>query len=168
VAEFLGQNPDCDLVFGNGFVSDRDGKPMRHVKTTPFTPTRYLYGGTSWLQQSTFFRRQAFEAVGGFNTENRSSWDGELFVKMVAQGAKVGYLSRDLGAFRLHEGSITGSGSTNHVYKADSERLFRQLRGRDRSHIDDLIDFYYRTERVLRHPGQIGDILRSRLQSRQK
>ncbi len=40
------------------------------------------------MQQSTFFRRSAFEAVGGFNAENRSCWDGELFVSMAANGAK--------------------------------------------------------------------------------
>ena len=99
-SDFLNQNPACDLVKGNGYISDSAGVPVRRVKATGFSVPRYLYGVTTWMQQSTFFRRSVFEAVGGFNLQNRSCWDGELFVNMVAKGAKVGFLNSDLAVFR--------------------------------------------------------------------
>src|SRR5450631_2356794 len=75
VAEFLERNPECDMVMGDGFIVDQSGKTIRHVKATSFSISRYLLGGSNWMQQSTFFRRGAFQAVGGFNPENLSCWD---------------------------------------------------------------------------------------------
>src|SRR6476619_5143015 len=34
VADFLEKNPDVELVMGNGFISDAEGKPVRHVKAS--------------------------------------------------------------------------------------------------------------------------------------
>ena len=95
---------------GNGNVVDGHGRTLRHVRARDFTVQRYLYGGTRWLQQATFFRREAFLRSPGFNAENRTSWDGELFVLMAHMGATVGYIDADLAAFRIHNASISGTG----------------------------------------------------------
>ncbi len=80
VSRAFEQNPDCDIVMGNGFIVDAMGKRIRRIRAAGFTLDRYFYGGATWLQQATFFRRTAFEQVGGFNVNNRSCWDGELVV----------------------------------------------------------------------------------------
>ena len=108
VSEFFKSHPQCDIAMGNGNVVDAHGQTLRHVRARDFTVRRYLYGGTRWLQQSTFFRRKAFLRSPGFNTENRTSWDGELFVSMAHMGATVGYINADLAAFRIHDASISG------------------------------------------------------------
>ena len=166
VADFLKQNPTCDLVMGNGYISDSAGVPVRRVKATGFSVPRYLYGGTTWMQQSTFFRRSAFEAVGGFNLQNRSCWDGELFVNMVAKGAKVGFLNSDLAVFRIHGASITGSRKAEQLYLEDSERIFRQLKGRERVKSDAFLTFFYRGTRFLYDPFELLNTLRYRIQGR--
>jgi glycosyltransferase involved in cell wall biosynthesis len=155
VADFFEHNPTCDIVMGNGYISDAEGAPVRHVKATGFSVPRYLYGGSTWMQQSTFFRRSAFEAVGGFNLQNRSCWDGELFVNMVAKGAKVGFLNSDLAVFRVHGASITGSRRAEQLYFEDSERIFRQLKGRERVKSDGLLSFYYKSTRFLSDPVEL-------------
>jgi hypothetical protein len=114
---------------------------------------RYLYGGTRWLQQSTFFRREAFQLSRGFNAENRTSWDGELFVSMAQMGANAGYIDADLAAFRIHDASISGTGRLLDAYGEDCRRIFRQIRGRDWRVTDDLIRFFYRIEGFLIHTG---------------
>jgi glycosyltransferase involved in cell wall biosynthesis len=166
VANFLEKNPDCDIVMGDGFISDSLGNRVRHVKATAFTVSRYLHGGSTWLQQSTFFRRTAFEAAGGFNTQNRSCWDGELFVTMVARGAKIGFLHKDLGVFRIHGASITGSRRAEQIYADDSNRIFRQLKGRSPRQRDWILGLFYRAERFMRDPAELIHTIRYRIQGR--
>jgi hypothetical protein len=141
------------MVMGNGYVVDAHGRNLRHVRARDFTVRRYLYGGTRWLQQSTFFRREAFLLSHGFNTENRTSWDGELLVSMAQMGATVGYIDADLAAFRLHNTSISGTGRLVNVYLEDCKRIFRQIRGRDWRVSDDLVRFFYRIEGLLLRAG---------------
>lgn len=96
------------------------------------------------------FRAKAFERSPGFNIENRTSWDGELFLNMANQGAKIGYIHADLGGFRIHEESISGSGRLNEQYHQDCRRIFRQLRGREWKATDEVLRFFYRAEGLLK------------------
>jgi glycosyltransferase involved in cell wall biosynthesis len=166
VAEFFEKDPSCDLVMGDGFISDENGKPIRHVRATGFSVPRYLYGGTTWLQQSTFFRRGVFEAAGGFNLENRSCWDGELFVTMAANGAKVGFLHSDLGVFRVHGESITGSRRAEQAYFNDSARIFQQIKGRKYTKADSVISFFHKAARFIHNPAELASTLRYRIKGR--
>jgi glycosyltransferase involved in cell wall biosynthesis len=153
VAQFFQSHPRSDMVLGNGYVVDADGRKTRKVMARDFTVRRYLYGGTQWLQQSTFFRREAFLRSPRFNIENRTSWDGELFVLMAQMGATVGYINADLAAFRIHGASISGTGRSLDVYRQDCRRVFRQIRGRDWRVTDEILRFLYRIEGVLLRSG---------------
>jgi glycosyltransferase involved in cell wall biosynthesis len=156
-------NPDCDIVMGNGFVVDALGKRIRRIRAAGFTVDRYFYGGATWLQQATFFRRSVFERVGGFNVNNRSCWDGELFVDMVRQGAKIQYLNQDLALFRIHAKSITGSKRHGEMMKADAERMFSLSRGRRWTALDTVRGYLVRLERILTHPGAVESAIRARM-----
>jgi glycosyltransferase involved in cell wall biosynthesis len=153
VAEFFQSHPEYDIVMGNGHIVDAEGKPVRHVKSRTFTVERYLYGGTQFLQQSTFFRRKAYLNSPGFNPINRNCWDGELFVTMAHRGAKVGYIDADLSKFRIHSESITGSQRHQQLYFQDRKRIFRDIQGRDWRATDSLRQLVYRGEAVLRRVG---------------
>jgi glycosyltransferase involved in cell wall biosynthesis len=163
VAQVLEQHPDCDIVMGNGFTIDAHGKRIRRIRAAGFTLDRYFYGGATWLQQATFFRRAAFEAVGGFNIKNRSCWDGELLVDMIRQGAKVRYLNRDLALFRIHAQSITGSKRHSEMMKADVDRMFSLSRGRQWTTMDTVRAYLFRVERILTHPGAVESAIRARM-----
>ncbi len=159
VSEFFESHPQCDIVMGNGNVVDAHGRILRHVRARDFTVRRYFYGGTNWLQQSTFFRREAFLRSPGFNTENRTSWDGELFVSMVHTGATVGYIDADLAAFRIHNASISGTGRLVDAYREDCKRVFRQIRGRDWEASDELVRYFYRAEGLLLRAAPWSNVL---------
>lgn len=150
VAEFFARNPQCDLAFGNGYKIDGQGNRIRRFRACDFSVARYLYGGAVWLQQSTFFRSAAFQQSPRFNLENRTCWDGELFVTMASRGARIGYIQADLGGFRIHNASISGTGRLNEQYLRDCRRIFRQLRGRDWNLSDDWRRVLYRTTGYLR------------------
>jgi glycosyltransferase involved in cell wall biosynthesis len=163
VSQAFEQNPDCDIVMGNGFIVDADGRRIRRIRAAGFTLGRYFYGGATWLQQSTFFRRAAFEAAGGFNVNNRSCWDGELLVDMVRAGARVKYLNQDLALFRIHGKSITGSRRHSEMMKADADRMFSMTRGRRWTALDTLRVYLFRMERILTHPGAVESAIRARV-----
>jgi glycosyltransferase involved in cell wall biosynthesis len=167
VSRVFEQNPDHDIVMGNGFIVDARGKRIRRIRAAGFTLDRYFYGGATWLQQSTFFRRTAFEGVGGFNVNNRSCWDGELLVDMVRQGARVKYVNQDLALFRIHAQSITGSRRHSEMMKADADRMFSLSRGRRWTALDTLRAYLVRVERILTHPGAVESAIRARVRRSQ-
>jgi glycosyltransferase involved in cell wall biosynthesis len=163
VSRALGENSDCDIIMGNGYVVDAQGKRIRHIRAAGFTVDRYFYGGATWLQQATFFRRAAFERAGGFNANNRSCWDGELVLDMVRQGARIKYLNQDLALFRIHAKSITGSKRHSEMMKADADRMFSHSRGRRWTALDTLRGYLVRLDRVLTHPGAAESAIRARM-----
>lgn len=150
VASFFQAHPDCDMVMGNGYKIDDQGRKIRHYIARDFSVRRFFYGGTQWLQQSTFFRASAFQKSPRFNIQNRTSWDGELFLNIAGQGARIGYIDANLGGFRIHEESISGSGRLNEQYEKDCRRIFRQLTGRDWKPMDEILRFFFRAEGILK------------------
>jgi glycosyltransferase involved in cell wall biosynthesis len=172
VAEHMANHPECDVVMGDGLIVDGDDRVLRKVRARPFSASRYLHSGSAWLQQSTFFRSGAFKNVGGFNAANRSSWDGELFLKMALAGARFQYLHKSLASFRLHGESITsriqkgGRDQTVLAYQADGKRIFEEAMGRPWSLRDDLLTFGYRFERLALHPRDLAQAILHRVRAR--
>jgi glycosyltransferase involved in cell wall biosynthesis len=150
VNEFFESHPRCDLAMGNGYIMSGHAHRQRHVRARDFTVQRYLYGGARWLQQSTFFRREVFLRSTGFNIENHTCWDGELFVSMATMGAIIDYIEADLAVFRIHNLSISGMGTNKKSYQEECLRIFRQIRGRDWNAADEILRFFYRGEGLLR------------------
>ena len=149
VGDFFARHPDCDLAMGNGHKIDGQGRKLRHFRAREFTTRRYLYSGAQWLQQSTFVSAEAYRRSPKFNIENRTCWDGELFASIANQGAKIEYIDADLAAFRIHEGSISGSGRLDDLYSEDRRRFFRQIRGHEWGKTDEMLRLLYRAEGLL-------------------
>jgi GT2 family glycosyltransferase len=155
VAQFFEAHPDCDMAMGDGHTIDGQGRRIRHYKARDFSVKRFFYGGTQWLQQSTFFRADAFRKSAGFNLENRTCWDGEFFVNLAKNGVKIAYIRADLAGFRIHEMSISGSGRTNEQYRKDGRRIFRQVLGHEWGATDEALRFFYRAEGFLKNRLQL-------------
>jgi hypothetical protein len=121
----------------------------------PFNLRLYAYGGVIVMQQSTFFRRQAFEKVGGFNEENRTSWDAELLVDMALSGSRLAMVDDYWSLYAIYSGSITASLKQNRQYHADRARMFRTITGRDYDRTNKLLFRLARVEKWLRNPLMI-------------
>jgi glycosyltransferase involved in cell wall biosynthesis len=165
VADFFHEHPDCDFMMGGGHKIDRNGNPYHSVRARDFTVRRFCYAATRWLQQSTFFRREVFLRSPGFNIDNRTSWDGELFVTMINQGARVGYISSDLSAFRIHQKSITGSQRMQEEYNRDRWRMFKLFMGHDFGPADRILLILYKIEGIL---IRVGEIVNRQMQNSKK
>ena len=129
-AEF-DRHPDVDIVVGHGYIVDARGKVVRRFRSAPFSRWRFALGAAVVMQQSTFFRVDAFRRAGGFNPANPASWDVELYLEMCVNGARVRLADGYWSLFTVHSESISGSGRLEGEYAATHRRLFRRAMGRD-------------------------------------
>jgi len=134
IAQAFDQRPNADVISGHGHIIDADGVSIRRMYSDRYSLWGYLYGGVVLLQQSTFFRAAAFEAAGGFNLDNRTCWDGELWLDMALAGKRFQRAQGFWSGFRVHGDSITsgihGESSHRRAYNRDRRRMFLKARGR--------------------------------------
>jgi len=130
VEDAFDKHPCADVISGCGYAVDEFGARLRPIVPTTLTPWLYAHGGVTVFQQGTFFKADYFRKAGGFNRDNRTCWDGELFLDMVLKGARFMTIGNDLASFRLHDASITGSGRLEQNYRIDTARLFEKALGR--------------------------------------
>lgn len=135
-AEAARRFDDAAAVYADGFKIDAEGRVLRRVISTTFTAKRFVYGGALVLQQSTFYRAEAFRAVGGFNVENRTSWDAELLFDMSLRGMRLVHIPGFWSAFRIHPESITGSQRMAEESRKTHARYFRTVMGREKTSLD--------------------------------
>ena len=104
------------------------------------------------MQPSTFFRRGAFCRAGRFNPANRTCWDGELLVNLAQNGEKFRLVNKYWSLFRVHAGSISGSGRLEDQYRRDQQRLFQEITGRTYKRLDVFFAAAARLEKWVRDP----------------
>ncbi len=131
--EAIKAQPRADLVYGHGYLIDETGRRIRRFYSDRFHRWGFLRDGVVLLQQSTFFRATAFQAVGGFNPANRTCWDGELWLDLALAGKRFVRVNQFWSGFRVYEASITGAiaaaGGVRQAYEADLRRLFEKATG---------------------------------------
>jgi glycosyltransferase involved in cell wall biosynthesis len=149
-----------DVVCGHGLIIDSTGRVVRRMRSAPWSLTRFVYGASVQMQQSTFFRADAFARTPGFNNANRTCWDAELLMELGRAGARFRIVDRYWSLFRIHESSITGSGRLNDRYAEDLARMFRIVMGRPWTARDALIAKAMRVVRWATDPA--GLVLRLR------
>jgi len=138
-----------DVIYGNGYIVDINSHYTRKMISKDFSMKDYFYGQSIICQQATFFKKKAFFDVGGFNTENNSSWDFELFADMYKKKYKFKKVDNFLGAFRIYSGSMTGSKNytkRNIQYKRLHEKYFQK-----KKNIIDILKtkFFHLTDKIL-------------------
>ena len=110
VEKLFNQNKDYDVIYGNGYIVNEKSHFVKTFNSKQFTMKKYYYNRTHIFQQGTFFKKDCFKSVGGFNIDNKTSWDFELFAD-IYQKKKFKFLKVDdyLAAFRIYPQSMTGS-----------------------------------------------------------
>lgn len=148
---FLNSN-DVDVVSAHATVIDAEDRQLRMAYSEPFSLKMFAYGACVLVQPSTFFRREVFERVQGFNVENNATWDGELWVDMALSGACFALADEIWSGFRLHSQSITSSKKLRQREREDFLRMFRKILGRDSRGTDHLVAHACRVRKHLRSP----------------
>lgn len=160
------RNPAADLIYGHGCYVDEGDRVLRRFRSTPFYLRGCPYGSINIMQQATFFRRRAFRDVGGFNRDNRTCWDFELCVDFALRGKRLVRVNDYLGLFRIHAGSISGSGRADDLWRRDMRRIAQKITGRRTSPVRPVLRMMARFEKWARDPisffVRLGDALAGR------
>lgn len=110
VVKFFQDHPDVMMVYGDAEYIDADGRPIaRCAHIEPFNLRRLVHYSDFIVQPACFFRREAFEAVGGVDESLNYCMDYDLWLK-IAGRYKVAYLPRVLAHFRWFGDNKTAVG----------------------------------------------------------
>lgn len=125
---FLHQN-DTDLIYANAKIIDANDNIIRLSIALPFKMKEHFADVFAIPQPSTFWKREVFERVGGFNNENHTCMDGEFFAKAFKIGFKFKIFDELWSSFRVHSSSKTGAQSIEFVksYFIDQRKYFLEI-----------------------------------------
>lgn len=145
--------PYFGALVGDGYIVDTNDEKIRHSFSKRVSVNAFRYKCAFALQQATFYRASVFREIRGFKTDNRTCWDSEILADMLSAGYRVKNLDADIGAFRIHDTSITGSGRLVSAYQDDIRRIREKMLGRPASRLDQhIIGPVYRYVNYIRHP----------------
>jgi glycosyltransferase involved in cell wall biosynthesis len=154
-AEYLAARPDVAMVYGDAdFIDARGDRIARCAHVEPeFRRRRLLHYADFIVQPAAFFRRSAFEAVGGLDPSLNWAMDYDLWLKFAARGFKVAYLPRVLANYRWLGDSKSAAGGWGRLEEVD--RVARRHGARR-------TPAYFRLERVNLHLSEARQALRHR------
>ncbi len=128
---YFAAHPEVDVLCGSVRIIDQNDRVSLRARTSDrFDLRRYAAGVCVIGQQATFFRRSAYERVGGFNVANRVAWDGELLVDFSLAGARFATVRKILGDFRVYRGTISNSGG----YLEKLDKYYNDIECKLRNH----------------------------------
>jgi glycosyltransferase involved in cell wall biosynthesis len=148
VTQFFTKHGNNVFVTGQGYTENEYGA-RTPIHPNRLTTSNMLHRSGVVFQQSTFFPAELYKKAGGFNDQNRTCWDYELFLRFLMQGATHQVIEQELAVFRLYQGSISGSGRLEERYYKELDQLFEQSLGRKRNALDKLLTQYQRIQRIL-------------------
>jgi len=120
--EAFAADPDLDLVYGDIVFVDAQGRPLA-IDVLPTFSWEDLRRVCVIPQQAAFWRRRAYEGVGGIDPDFHFCMDYDLFLR-IAEAGRVRHLPRLMARFRWH------AAAKSSVAKAtwDAENLLLQRR----------------------------------------
>jgi GT2 family glycosyltransferase len=110
------------LVFGHCQYIDSDGKDVLVKRSGSWAVPLLRFGPQLIPQPSAFFRRDAFEKVGGLSDKFQFAFDFELFLKL-SKGGKAVFIDQILSSHRWHKTSLTYSRRWDSVKEASRVRV---------------------------------------------
>lgn len=157
--DYFATHPDVDVVMGHAHVIDRHGGLLRRVWSEPYWPLGVAVGAFVQIQPSTFFTADIFRKSGGFDVNDRSSWDAALLASMHAAGGRFAIIDEMLSGYRLHGDSITMSGRLKEQQTANMRARSALVLGRPHRKSDDWIGHGLRLFKHLRWPSRFFERL---------
>jgi glycosyltransferase involved in cell wall biosynthesis len=123
-ATFFRDQPETGLLYGDAYYCDAAGAVIGRYRTEA-----YDFDKLAWFnficQPSTFFRKDAFEAVGGLDDTLHFAMDYDLWIR-IGKRFPCRYLHRFISMYRLHETSKTIRDET--LYENSEEALLLAMK----------------------------------------
>lgn len=154
-AEFLRVHPDVAMIYGDADFIDGAGVRIgrcAHVEPM-FRQRRLLHYCDFIVQPAAFFRRAAFDAVGGLDPSLNWAMDYDLWLRFAAAGFKVAFVPHVLANYRWLGDSKSAAGGWGRLAEIDTVA---------RRHGARRTPAYFRLERVNLHLTEGRQALRHR------
>jgi glycosyltransferase involved in cell wall biosynthesis len=155
VDKYFQDYPDIDVVSGHTKIINSCDRVIRNSYSDRFSLIFCAYGASVLMQPSTFFRASYYRIVKGFNKNNISNWDGELFVDIAINGGKFGVVNKFWSCYRLHAMSITSSKKLDLSIKQYGDYIFSKIMGRPKQVFDLPITCLFRVLKYLYSPKSL-------------
>ncbi len=120
--DYLRSNPEVDVVYGQGYWIDENGKTIRPYPSLPFNP-KVLERDCFICQPSSFIRAAAYRACP-LDPEVNMSFDYDLWIRMAKHAVSFTEIPQFLACTRMHSGALT-IGERNRVFEASMGLLKR-------------------------------------------
>lgn len=112
VARIFKDNPKIDIVYGDCvFVTESEQFLRYFTEVEPFDEYRLRTCTDFIMQPTTFWRKEAFEKMNGFNKDLHYGFDWDLWARLAAAKMNFHYLQLPLATNREFETTKTASGS---------------------------------------------------------
>lgn len=148
IVDYFRTHPDVDVVYGHRVIIDEEDREIGRWVLPAYNPDALTY--FDFVPQETlFWRRSAWDRVGGLDTSFQFALDWDLLVRFRDAGCRIVRLPYFLGLFRVHSSQKTSS-IINTVGDAEMQRV-RVMTGANQCTQDEF------TRAVLR------EMMRSRL-----
>ena len=165
VADFFRDNPEVEVVSGGAYCIDAAGRPLPGAFGTYTLGVAATYGRLRYyhmdgvFQPATFWRRSAYDAVGGLDRSLKFIMDRDLFLRL-AKRRPFARLPQMLACFRIHDDCK--SVCIQNVREEESE-AFRERYGANRYGrvVRNLMYYRYRLPSLMRK-AWLGTLLNCR------
>jgi glycosyltransferase involved in cell wall biosynthesis len=101
----LGRRPDTSVVYGRAALIDDRGRQIGRYPVESFDPA-LLAERCFIAQPATFIRREAFDAVGGFDPRLHFAFDYDFWIRL-SRSHRFAMIDAVLASARVHRGSKT-------------------------------------------------------------
>jgi glycosyltransferase involved in cell wall biosynthesis len=105
--QYLSQHAACDWLAGNLVYIDEQDRVLWCARDGGWHDWLYRQAPVRVYGPTSFFRRDLFEQVGGFDETLQYAMDTDLWLRFKAAGTRFERLSHYCWAFRVHAGSRT-------------------------------------------------------------
>lgn len=120
VAEYFVRHPRVDVVYGHRIIIDGHDREIGR-----WIMPRHDNATLEWIdyvpQETLFFRRRAWDAVGGLDPSFQFALDWDLIARFQQAGARIVRLPYFLGCFRVHTEQKTSA----HIHTTGHEEMTR-------------------------------------------
>lgn len=121
--DYLTQNPDIKMVYGDRIVIGTDGRLLRAVEKPRYLK-KYSFLNARIPQETTFFTRDLYESVEGLNEDLHLVMDTDLWKKFKSKTDFI-HIPFYLGAYREH---ITSKSVVSLGLNRDSDAARKELK----------------------------------------
>ncbi len=120
VAEYFARHPEVDAVYGHRVIIDDDAREVGR-----WVLPRHEPRALEWIdyvpQETLFWRKRAWDRVGGLDPSFHFALDWDLLARFTEAGLRLVRLPRFLGLFRVHEAQKT----SQHIHSTGAEEMAR-------------------------------------------